>query len=83
MHQSHEKVSNDFSHHPPTDMTAEIHNATRTNFANLAHWIIDNVPKSDARDNCIYRLRESMMWANGAIACESGSGSVVELEQTK
>lgn len=83
MHQSHEKVSNDFAFHPATDMTAEIHNATRTNFVNLAHWIIDNVPKSDARDNSIYRLRESMMWANGAIACESGNGSVVELEQTK
>jgi hypothetical protein len=83
MHQSHEKVSNDFAFHPATDITAEIHNATRQNFANLAHWVIDNVPKSDAREECIHRLREAMMWANGAIACDSGSGSVVELEQAQ
>lgn len=80
MHQSHERVSNDFSFHAATDMTAEIHNATRTNFANLAHWVIDNVPQSDAREQCIHRLREAMFWANGAIACDSGADAVVELE---
>lgn len=83
MHQSHEKVTNDFGFHPATDITAEIHNATRANFANLAHWVIDNVPPSDARMNCIARLREAMMWANGAIACDSDAGALVELEQPK
>lgn len=83
MDQSHEKVTNDFGFHPATDITAEIHNATRANFANLAHWVIDNVPASDARKICLERLREAMMWANGAIACDSGSGALVELEQPK
>lgn len=80
MDQSHEKITNDFGFHPATDITAEIHNATRANFANLAHWIIDNAPPSDARKQAILRLREAMMWTNGAIACDSNSGAVVDLE---
>lgn len=83
MDQSHEKVTNDFGFHPATDITAEIQNATRANFANLAHWVIDNVPASDARRVSLERLREAMMWADGAIACDSGSGALVELEQPK
>ncbi len=83
MYQSHERVNNDFSFHPATDMTAEIHNSTRQNFANLAHWVIDNVPKGEARNECVNRLREAMMWANGAIACDSNPGALVDLEQPK
>ena len=81
MDQSHATVTNDFGFHPATDITAETHNATRANFANLAHWVIDNVPPSEARKVCLERLRESMMWANGAIACNNDSSSLVELEQ--
>lgn len=83
MNQSHEKVTNDFGFHPATDITAELHNSTRMNFASLAHWVIDNVPPGDARKNCIDRLREAMMWANGAIACDNDSGTLVALEQPK
>lgn len=83
MNQSHEKVTNDFGFHPATDFTAEVHNSTRQNFANLAHWIIDNVPSGDARQQSIERLRESMMWANGAIACDGNSDTLVELETPK
>lgn len=83
MHQSHEQVTNEFGFHPATDMTAELHNATRTNFANVAHWVIDNVPAGNSRKVCIERLGEAMMWANRAIACDSDSGSLVELEQPK
>lgn len=83
MHQSHEKVNNDFGSHPATDLTTEVLNATRQNFANLAHWVIDNVPKSDAREECVHRLREAMMWAKAAIECDSGSGALVELEQPR
>lgn len=71
MNQSHETVSNDFSFHPATDITAEVHDATRQRFANTAHWVIDNVPSGAARIECINRLREAMMWANGAIACDT------------
>lgn len=77
MNQSHDRVSNDFNFHPATDLTAEIHQATRANFAQLAHWIIDNVPKGLAREQSIIRLREAMMWANGAIACDSNPPEVV------
>jgi len=83
MDQSHEKVTNDFGLHPATDMTAELHNLTRSNFANLAHWVIDNVPASEARKIAVQHLRAAMMWANGAIACDSNSASVVDLEQPK
>lgn len=81
MDQSHATITKDFGHHPATDITAEIHNATRANFANLAHWVIDNVPPSEARKVSIQRLREAMMWANGAIAADGDSSSLVDLEQ--
>lgn len=77
MHQSHERVTNDFSYHPPTDMTAELHDLTRSNYMALAHWIVENVPRGYAREQCIIRLRESMMWANGAIAVDTNDGGVV------
>lgn len=83
MNQSHESVTNDFGFHPATDLTAEVHNATRTNFANLAHWVIENVPAGDARKMCTRRLREAMMWANAGIACDTGNDSVVGIEQAK
>lgn len=78
---THESINNDFSHHPPTDITAEIHNAARQNFANIAHWVIDNVPSGAARSTAVAKIREAMMWANAAIACDSNSGAVVGLKQ--
>lgn len=77
MNNTHETIANDFGFHPATGMIADLHDATRANFANLAHWVIDNVPPSEARKQSIHRLRESMMWANGAIACDSTSPEVV------
>lgn len=83
MNQSHENITNDFGFHPATDMTAELHNSTRSNFANIAHWVIDNVPKGYAREQSIFRLREAMMWANAGIACDSDNAALVEMEQPK
>ena len=83
MNQSHERITNDFGFHPATDITSEIHNAARTNFANLAHWVIDNVPAGDNRRICIERLGEALMWANRAVACDSNDGALVDLEQPK
>lgn len=80
MNQSHSTVARDFAYHAPTDMTAEIHETVRRNYAQLAHWVIDNVPQGDARKNCIDRLRESMFWANGAIACET-MGPTINVEE--
>lgn len=77
MNNTHETVANDFGLHPATGMIADLHDATRTNFASLAHWVLDNVPAGNARKNSIDRLREAMMWANGAIACDSTSPEVV------
>lgn len=70
MHQSHERISNDFSFHPATDITAELHDAARQKFANMAHWVVDNAPPGYAREQCVIRLREAMMWANASIACD-------------
>ena len=71
MHQSHERISNDFSFHPATDLTAELHDATRQKFAAMAHWVVENVPKGYAREEAVKRLRESMFWSNAAIACDT------------
>jgi hypothetical protein len=83
MHQSHEKITNDFGFHPATGMTAELHDATRSNFAQLAHWVIDNVPRGDAREACIHRLREAMFWANAGIACDSNPPELVTVTPTQ
>lgn len=83
MNQSHERVTNDFAFHPATDLTAELHNSTRANFANLAHWIIDNVPPGGARETCVEKLREAMMWANAGIACDSNPAEVVPQSPTQ
>jgi hypothetical protein len=73
MHQSHERISNDFSFHPATDLTVEVHDAVRQKFASVAHWIVDNVPRGYAREYAVVRLRESMMWTNAAIACDTNN----------
>lgn len=81
MHQSHERISNDFSFHPATDMTAELHDAVRQRCANMAHWIVDVVPKGYAREECVKKLREAMFWANAAIACDTNTlGDVTNSE---
>lgn len=79
MHQSHERISNDFSFHPATDITAEIHDAVRQKFATMAHWIVENVPKGYAREYAVVRLRESMFWTNAAIACDTNNLSEDDL----
>jgi hypothetical protein len=70
---SHQSVSNDFSFHPSTDLTAEIHDAVRQRMQESAHWILENVPEGIARTQCITKLREAMMWANAAIACDTNT----------
>lgn len=77
MDQSHEKISNDFAYHPATGMTAELHDSVRQNFANLAHWVFENVPVGDARNESVKKLREAMMWANAGIACDSNPPEIV------
>lgn len=78
----HASVANDFAYHPATDLTAERHDATRKSFSDLAHWVLDNVPSGPARSTAISRLREAMMWANAAIACDS-TQSLADEQTTK
>lgn len=78
----HASVANDFAFHPATDLTSERHDATRKSFSDLAHWLLDNVPPGAARSTAISRLRESMMWANAAIACDSAT-SLADEQATK
>ncbi|GHF92090.1 Acb2/Tad1 domain-containing protein [Streptomyces griseosporeus] len=83
MHQSHERVTNDFAYHPATGMMAELHDSVRQNFASLAHWVVENAPRGYAREQAIIRLREAMMWTNAAIACDSNSNEVVPQSPTQ
>lgn len=77
MHQSHDRVSNDFGFHPATGPMVEMHQAVRGNYGSLAHWLVDNLPKGYAREECIKVLRDSMLWADAAIACDSNGPEVV------
>lgn len=67
---THESIENDFAFHPATPETGEIHDAVRERFGELAHWVLDNTPPGAARSTAIAKLREGMMWANGAVACD-------------
>lgn len=73
MHQSHERISNDFSFHPATDLTAELHDAIRQKYATMAHWVVDNIPKGYAREEAVIRIREAMFWTNAAVACDTNT----------
>jgi len=77
MHQSHERVTRDFGFHPPTGVMIELHQAIRGNYQGLAHWLIDNVPKGYAREECVKALRLSMFWADAAIAVDLNGPEVV------
>lgn len=64
-------LDNLFDHHPPTPGQVEKYTALRNMAKALAHGIVELVPYSAERSTSLSRLRESLMWANAGIACNS------------
>ena len=61
-------VVNMFKQHPATKDQTERYEVLRGSGANLADLIMRFCPDTDERVTAIERLRESIMWANNAIA---------------
>jgi len=67
---SREDVEGFFSFHPPEDSdVAELHGAVRDNCKSMGLWFMEYLPQSAERTHAINSLRETMFWANAAIAC--------------
>jgi len=57
-----------FRYHPPTQEQTERFKAIRDKAWSLALSIVTYCPDSPERDTAITKLRETVMWANSAIA---------------
>lgn len=64
----HDRVDNDFGYHKATGTTGPMHDETRAKFAELAHWVVDNIPRGRDQSLCITALEDALMRANKAIA---------------
>lgn len=58
-----------FTYHPPIGNQPERYTDIRRKGYELAQLITDLVPDSDERVTAILKIREAVMWANAAIAC--------------
>jgi hypothetical protein len=58
-----------FTYHAPHGDQAERYQKIRSTAKELAMLIYDECPDSDERSKAVERLRETVFWANAAIAC--------------
>lgn len=66
-----EQISNWFIHHPPQDLaTINRYAAVREAGKQLALTILENTPAGADQAAAIRKVREAVMTANAAIACE-------------
>lgn len=65
----HDRIENDFGYHKATAETGPLHDAVRSHFKTLAHWLIEYTPPGRERRLMLTTLQEAQMWANAAIAC--------------
>jgi hypothetical protein len=65
-----DSLENWFTHHPPADEEAvQVYQEIRNGGREFAGLIVDQCPLSHERDEALKKIREAVMWANAAIAC--------------
>ena len=62
-------LDNWFTHHAPKDAQVERYGTIRDAARELAEAILANTPASDEQRASIYKIRQAVMFANAAIAC--------------
>jgi hypothetical protein len=62
-------IANWFTYHPPRPDQIELYESLRAYGLQLARAIEDLAPPSRERSTAIAKVREAVMWANAAIAC--------------
>lgn len=60
-----------FSFHPATAKTGPVHDSVRAKHAELAEWLINNIPPGRHQSLALTSLQESMMWSNAAVAVDT------------
>ena len=64
-----------FTYHAPNPDNIKTYKDIRQYGFNFASYLLDNVPHSDERTLALEKLREVVMWANAAIACDANNKS--------
>lgn len=73
---SDKELENWFTHHPPANEgVAQVYQEIRNGGLELAKLIVDECPRSHERDEALRKVREAVMWANAAVACNLPGGS--------
>lgn len=63
-----DRIDEVFSYHPPKDDQPQRYQELRAKAKELAKLIDSHCPESPERSVALRKLRESVMWANAAIA---------------
>lgn len=63
-------LDNWFTYHPPKDQDLKKFEAIRNAGMNLAEIIVENTPPSADQTAAVRKVREAVMTANAAIACQ-------------
>lgn len=63
------EIENAFTYHKPTPEQIPVYEALRELGGNLARSIYAKCPESRERALALTKLREAIMWANAAVAC--------------
>ncbi len=77
-HPDHD-LDNLFTHHVPFDDQGERYTKMRAAAKVFAAVVVELAPSSSERSTAIRKLREVMMWANAAIACNETEGGSQEV----
>ena len=66
---SQQDIDNVFTYHKPTEVQQVQYELIRERARHLAHDINSQCPESREKSLALTKLREAVMWANAAIAC--------------
>jgi hypothetical protein len=69
------EIDKRFDHHPPSGITASLHEHTRAEYKRLAETLTRTLPESRETSLAFTALEESLMWANASIARNTSEGS--------
>ena len=75
-------IDNWFVYHAPVGAQAARYGKMREYCRVLAHFIVDYTPVSREQSTALSRLRDVMMWANAAIACNPAEPIMQEPGET-
>jgi hypothetical protein len=69
---TNKELDNLFSYHPPKGNQVERYNDIREAGRLFAQVVVDSTPAGPDQSAAIRKIREAVMTANAAIACEEG-----------